>query len=304
MGRDVDRRQRDLDRPLDLTTLVIVGAAFVSCVRLTIIIIVGKGSAQRRSSTHPNSSRRFPLLVEVESGAYTLVHAEERAVFVLVDSETGGPETAHALCHAEEGSARALVCLEEAGGEDSSTIPELVKMRPPKNQLAEKGEPGDLSNTTPPIPTPKPTTDKRMQTTEWRRAKRPHAADAARSAVKQARIAPVPPAPTSTSPQPLQHAVHVGPSISVRAETDTGGRVSLVSEIVQEAIDEAVRTVLDDILCNEHLDHLDLTSSIIDPEPDMIACFSLELAAQQFVPHESQMPSWMEAEEYATGQLL
>ena len=122
--------------------------------------------------------------------------------------------------------------------------------------------------------------------------------------MKQARIAPVPPAPTSTSPQPLQHAAHVRPSISVRAETDTGGRVSLVSEVVQEAIDEAVRTVLDDMMCNEHLDHLDLTSSIIDPDPDMIACFSLELAAQQFVPHESQMPSWMEAEEYATGQLL
>lgn len=72
---------------------------------------------------------------------------------------------------------------------------------------------------------------------------------------------------------------------------------SLVAEVVQEAIDEAVRDLLDEVMCNEHLD------DAIEPYPNVTACFSLELAAQDFVPHESQMPAWMEPDEYATGQL-
>lgn len=133
-----------------------------------------------------------------------------------------------------------------------------------------------------------------MQPTGWRLTKRAREA-AARDAKRAKESAPTPAPQPPPQRTPLRFKGHM---IQAREPAATPAQVdyaAIVAELVQAEIDAAVRETLDELQCNESLEEpLETMSAEYPPIDDAL----LEL-----VPHEAQMPDWMESGEYDMGQL-
>ena len=137
-----------------------------------------------------------------------------------------------------------------------------------------------------------------MQPTEWRPTKRAREA-AARDAKRLKESAPRPPpapplaSPPQRTPSTWRLKWHVNKQREHVTAPPRGSLTALVKEVVESAIDTAVRDTLDELHSHESLYEQPTTISAEYPSD----------APLELVPHDAQMPDWMAPDEYDLGQL-